>query len=433
VVAGRRGIHAGIGVAASVVVLAPLLLAPKCFEYQPAQMPDTGPADTGMDAPDTGPEDTGPETGLPDTTPPIDTGTPPMLSPEGMIDAACLALRCDAGDAVRYWKDDWDDHHVERIVTFRDPDASTAVFEVTDAAGAPSDLRFTSALPVTLHLVAPGDGSATGPHDLTAPELFRSIALRDVATDGGAYKGPTIDAVLPIYEAGVEHRATIRFIPIEQGTFTGWSSTGVTDGDRYAEIVLGTVTPDLGTGDAGLGMTLSVEVTADDDLTVFQGESSDRPPGLDADPRRDAADPVWGGGVVSVIGILAQEGLDPMTGESLFTFNWTTRTLAKDVGHVLELTSRPTNRFRHDFTALGMMSDSVVRAALDVDAEVRAPYFAATNINPGETIQLFIVPTIARDYQTYCQIGVTHAASGAPDLTTGHAGAGMQDEITVAP
>jgi hypothetical protein len=386
-----------------------------------------------MDAtpPETGPTDTGTET-LPDTLPPIDTAPPVMPTAEGMIAAACLALRCDAADAVRYWRSDWDDYDVERTITFRD-EATTSTFDVTDDTGATSTLAFVAGIPVTLHLVAPGDGTATTAHDFTAPAFFRTVAFRDVVTASGAYEAVAFDAILPTFETGVEHRATLRFVPIEAGSYTAWSSTGVTDGDRYTAIVDGSASPDLGTGDAGRGMTLTLDVTPADALTVFQGASLERPPSLDADPRRDASDPIWDGAAVALVGITAMEGLDPMTGESVFTFDWTTRTLTRNVGHILELSNNPTNRFRHDFTAMGMMSDAVVRAGLDPDAEVRAPYFRGTVINPGMTIQLFVVPTLARAYQTYCEIGVVHAENGVPDLTTGHAGAGMHDLITIVP
>jgi hypothetical protein len=80
-----------------------------------------------------------------------------------------------------------------------------------------------------------------------------------------------------------------------------------------------------------------------------------------------------------------------------------------------------------------MLSDSVFRAAVDIDVEVRAAYLATVTVQPAARIQVFVVPTVAREYQTYCQIGVSHASNGAPDLTTGHAGAGMHDLITVVP
>ncbi len=299
--------------------------------------------------------------------------------------------------------------------------------------GAASDLVFAQAVPVTLHLVAPGDATASAVHDFTASLFFRSVAFRDVATASGTYKGPTLDAVELVHEEGTEHRATLRFVPIETGTFTAYSSQGVTDGRRYAEIVQGTITPDLTTGDADKGMTIDLEVVGDEGLTIFQASSPDRPADLDADPRRDSSHPVWEAASVTTIGILAQEGLDPMTGESRFTFDWTTRTLTQNTGHVLEVENEAGNLFDHDFTALGMLSDSVVRAAEDAHAEIRAPYFSGASITPGLRIRLYLVPTIAREYQTYCQIGVSHADNGAPDLTTGHAGAGMQDVVTVVP
>ncbi len=431
----------GLALVTVVLAVTPLLVAPKCFDYDAPPPPDTGPVDSGMDAVvDSGPADTAPEA-MPDaapdaadTTPPIDTGMIVLPTPEGMIDAACRALRCDGAAAWAYWRDDWDEYAVERTVTFRDPDASTSTFEVTDETGAPADLTFEPAVPVTLHVVSPGDGTATAAHDLTAPAFFRAIAYRDVLTNSGAYEGPTIDAVAPRFDAATEHRASIRFVPIESGTFTAWSSVGVTDGDRYAEILDGSVTPDFATGDAGKGMMLTITVSAgSDDLTVFQGEDPDRPAALDTDPRRYASDPVWDMASSVLVGVVAQEGLDPMTGESRFTFNWTTRTFTRDVGYVIELQNEPTNRFRHDFTALGMFTDSVMRAAIDADVEVRAPYFGGAVIAPGERLQLLAVPTVAREYEIYCAIGVTHAPNGAPDLTTGHAGAGMHDVITVVP
>lgn len=48
-----------------VVTLAPVLLAPKCIEYEPAAVPDVGPVDSG-------PEDSGPEDGGPSDAEPMD-------------------------------------------------------------------------------------------------------------------------------------------------------------------------------------------------------------------------------------------------------------------------------------------------------------------------------------------------------------------------
>ena len=186
-------------------------------------------------------------------------------------------------------------------------------------------------------------------------------------------------------------------------------------------------------GDAGRGMTVSLEITPADDLTLFLGESADRPPSLDTDPRRDPTDPVWDGAASVLVGVLAQEAIDGMTGENVFTFDWTTRTFTKDVGHVIEVTNETGNRFQHAFNAMGMMADSVVRGGIDPDVEVRAPYFTNMTVRPGMTMSLHFVPTVVRDYQTYCQIGVTHADNGAPDLSTGHAGAGMHDLVSVVP
>lgn len=420
-----------------VLLMLPALLGTKCIDYSPPA--DAGPGgDAGVDAasdtsvPDAAPDaepDAEPDA-APDAVP--DGMVMPTHTPEGMRRAACLARRCSSGDAVRYWKDDWDDFDVELTVTFRDADAATSSFEITDAAG-PAELDFEVGVPVTLHLVAPGDGSATAAHDFTATPFFRTVAWHEIETTDGAYRAPNFDAILPIFEPGVEHRSTLRFIPIVEGSFQAWSSQGVAGGDAYADIVAGTSSPDFGTGDAGKGMLVPIGVAGGFDLTLFQDRDPDRQANLDSDARRVATDPVWGAAAVVTIGIDARESLDPETGDSVFTFDWTTRVLAQGVGHVLELTSQPDNDFRHNFTALGLLVDSVMRRVVDSQIELRASYLATTNVEPGARIQLWVLPTLATDYQTYCQIGVVHADNGAPDLTTGHAGAGMRDTITVTP
>lgn len=406
----------------------PALLAPKCIDYDaPADSgrPDAGRVDAGTDAGgvDAGPADGGADAGPADAG--FDAGPEP-LSAAGMRRAACLADRCRAPAAVRYWKDDWELFHVQRTVTLADDELA-----VTDADGAPAALTFESGIPVTLTVVLPDD--ATSAHDLTAPGFFRTVAWRDVETGDGGYRAPTFDAVLPRFEPGVSHAAVLRFVPIERGEHVAYSSTGVTDGQRYAEILTGAVAPDLDTGDAAAGLTATVSVTGPAEITVFQGSDPDRAAALDADPRRDADHAVWDPAAVTTIGIDSIEGIDPMTGLSVFTFDWTTRELRQGVGHVLELSSRPGNDFQHNFTAQGLLIDAVLRRVVDSEVELRAPYVETTNVDAGALIQIWLVPTVVKDYQTYCQIGVVHADNGAPDLTTGHAGAGMLDTIRVRP
>lgn len=357
---------------------------------------------------------------------------PPPPSVEAMRGEACIGTRCYADDVVAYWKPHWDEHARERTIVFQESGPDDYSFEVTDASGAAAALEFAAGVPVTLTLVNPAQASS-GPHDLTAPSFFRSVAWWKVETSGGEYLAPTFDAIGVSHSEDAEHRAVLRFVPIKAGEYTAWSAEGVDAGRQFADIVTGEVSPDLQTGDAGAGMVTSIKVVPAGQLTLFQGGNPNRELALDQDPRRSLEHDVWEPDSLHTVRVEARESLDPQTGASVFTFDWSTRQFKANAGTVLEIRSGADNEFQHDITAPDLVRDSVTAVTRDAQARVYAPYLDSIHISPDTTIEMLFVPTVVADYRVYCGHGVVHDASGEPDLETGHAKAGMHDWISVAP
>ena len=406
-------------------MLASAVLGSKCVNYDERLTPGGG-ADGASDADGDGDPEPG-DTTISDCLPPE-----PVFDLDAMMGVACTKTRCSGQRAASFWVDVWNDYDVVRIVRFRD-DAPGPRFEITDEQGNPSDLAFVQGTPVTIILRNEGDSGVSRAYDFTAPVLFRHVAWRDVATSDGVYKSATFDAVLPGYTAGQRHEVVLSFVPIELGTFDVYSSGGVTNGTRYAAIADATVTPDLATGDAGQGMKTTVTITGGVTLALFSGTDIERDARLDDDPRRDATHSVWDPGNLRTVTIGASEVQDAVTGRYTLTFQWSSRAFPVSVGHLIELQNGSTNRFRHNFTANGLLRGSVNRALVDSQTEVRASAFDSVDVLVGKTIRIYFVPTVIARYGVFCNRGSTYSTNGQPDLGSGHAGAGMHDLVEVIP
>jgi uncharacterized cupredoxin-like copper-binding protein len=73
---------------------------------------------------------------------------------------------------------------------------------------------------------------------------------------------------------------------------------------------------------------------------------------------------------------------------------------------------------KHYFTAEEFYQSVAFRKAQDSSGEIKAPYFKAVEIFPGEQADLYLIPTKAGTYDSICTIA-------------GHTEAGMVGNITV--
>jgi hypothetical protein len=377
----------------------PFVLGAKCVEYDPQLAASTTPA---------APPDGGSLTC---------TEAPPR-TPENMLPNACFVDRCVASLVVAYWGGAarWSSVAVQRRVTFQEQGGNLTMV-VTDGFGAPATLELAFGVPVTLTIINPG--TTTAPHDFTAPRFFRSVAWLDATTSSGTYRAPHFDAFTVAQPAPASRVVTLRFVPIVAGSYSAWSAGGDVSAAEYADLAAGGV---LGGAEA----QLSINVQSAYGFSLFQEMPADRFPELDVDARRDAGHAVWT--TPADIDISTIE-IDQET----FDLQWSVTDLQVGIGYQLQLTNPSGNFFEHNMTAPALMQQSVLRGVADPTVEVHASYLDTINISPGAVIDIFLVPTVAARYHTYCRLQVVTGSGGVPDLTTGHPSRGMQQTITVNP
>lgn len=391
---------------------------------KPADAPaDDAPIDAAIDA-------------MPDAPPdaPLDGPPLPNLSPQDMVATKCATGVCKASDVVAYWTANWDAFAIKRTVRFKETSATVFSMEVFDGNGVPSTLSFEAGRPVTLTIVNPGDTSSKGKHNFTTPQFYRAVAWRNAANDGVEYRAPNFDAIHVRRLTGTDRSMVLNFVPIVQGTYTGYCNTGVPNGSDYAAIVAGTVVPDLNAtaGHAGLGMKTSLEVTGALGVTLDQQVDPTRNPLLDADPRRRATDPVWATAVRNETYRASPIQMIEYTIEE-FAIAPANINLLNGIGSVLRVVTPISNLFSHRLSSEGLFISSVLREAQDERGEVEASYLNAAQIRPGSFVELFVVPTVDGAFADYCGIAVARNPDGTPNLATGHAKTGMLGTIRVMP
>lgn len=389
---------------------------------------------------------------------------PEIASVEGLKAYACRSNRCSATLALDYWTrqaplidgTDWDTHAMVRTVTFVEVGAvqmgssvtfDELIFRVTDDQGGSWDckggdpcpgLMLEAGRPVTLKLINLANNLA--PHYLTAAPFYRTVAWRRVLTPDAEYKAPAFDAV-GLKRGTSQLEATLSFVPIVPGTFESYCQLGVMDGARFPDIIAGAVTPNYASGHAGAGMHAKLEITDPMGLfaghTLSQDQLIDRPAELDRDPRLASSwwsNPTLNQGrcCTDVVVDLAEpsdtEFVFEVGGERLDEAH--PLVLAKDFGYKLSFRNTSATR-KHYFSAPKFFETTLMRRAEDSHAYVVAPYLFEAAPLAGKQVDAYVVPTVAARFGTYCSIGVREGVHGAPDLATGHAGAGMRAPVLV--
>jgi hypothetical protein len=378
-----------------------------------------------------------------------------VIGLDGMMAYACTAGRCRSSDVVGYWQDHvtsingthWDDYATRRRVEFfaTDTTATAALrFNVSDdngntwqcaGGGACPGLTFPAGRPVSITFV----NSTTGKHAFTSAPFYRTVAWRRAENAVATYQAPAFDSF--IVNAGAT--SIVHFVPMIPGTYTSYCHIGVTNGQSFPEIIAGTLTPTLTTGHASRGMvapiTISDPTSAFATSTLFQEATPDRDPALDSDPRRNST---WWTTPSQNKGACCTNVPVTFTELSSTAFSYNANggpiTSASPVNlhvgngyqFILQNGAAAAN---HDFSAVGLFETSILRAAIDTIWEIRAPYLTDVTIVPGGTSNVYVVPTSQGSHKAHCPTSVTTGRTGSPDLTTGHAGLGMQAPIIVTP
>ena len=252
----------------------------------------------------------------------------------------------------------------------------TVTVGMSDFIFTPESLTLEAGQPYKLELVNVG---ATK-HYFTAEGFYQSVAFRKAQTSEGEFKAPYFKAI----EVFPGDQVDLYFVPLIKGVF---GSLCTIDGHEEAGM-LGTI---IVTGD--LPASLPSPVMA----AVAEGNWVQNATDLVSDADWDAM-------------------LTVRVDMSDFTFTPESLTLKAGQPYKLEIVN--TGTVKHYFTAGEFYQTAAFRKVQDNSGEIKAPYFKAVEIFPGEQADLYLIPTKVDTYRSVCTI-------------TGHEDAGMHGTIVV--
>lgn len=253
----------------------------------------------------------------------------------------------------------------------------TVTVEMSEYSFTPQSLTFVAGTPYKLEIKNVGDSK----HYFTAEAFYRSIALRKSQTSEGEFKAPYMKAI----EVFPGDQVDVYFVAVLTGTY-------------------GSVCPIPGHNEAG--MTGSITVT---------GSTPSYPvPSL-----ADVSDGDWVQNAGDLVSAADWDSMIDVTIElDEYSFSPSTVELKVDQPYRLQVINN--GDVKHYFTAEDFYKTAAFRKARDSSGELKAPYFKAIELFPGEQIDLYLIPTVAGTYDSICTI-------------TGHADAGMTGSIVVTP
>ncbi len=253
----------------------------------------------------------------------------------------------------------------------------TVTVEMSEYSFTPHDLTFEAGTPYKLEIVNVGDSK----HYFTAEKFYRSIALRKAQTSEGEFKAPYMKAV----EVFPGDLVDLYFVAVYPGTY-----------DSICTI--------SGHEEAGMTGHITVTGTAPTSPAPVLSKVSDGDWIQNAGDLVSAAD--WDT-MIDVDVEMDEYSFSPSTIE--LTVGQPTRIRITNIGDV-----------KHYFTAEDFYRTAAFRKAQDSSGELKAPFFKAVELFPGEQVDLYLIPTAAGTFESICTI-------------TGHTEAGMHGHIVVAP
>ena len=257
---------------------------------------------------------------------------------------------------------DWDSMQTVRI-------------EMGEFTFTPQALIFQAGKPYKLEIVNVG---ATK-HYFTAEEFYRSVAFRKAQTSEGEFKAPYFKAI----EVFPGDQVDLYFVPVIPGTYHSICT-----------------------------ITGHVESGMDGHITVTGGTPTSPAPVMAAVAYGD-----WVQDATDLVSAADWDAMQTITVE-MDEFTFTPETLTLEVGKPYKLEIVNLGTEKHYFTAEEFYQSVAFRKAQDSSGEIKAPYFKAVEIFPGEQADIYLIPTKAGDYDSICTIA-------------GHTEAGMHGHIAV--
>ncbi len=251
----------------------------------------------------------------------------------------------------------------------------TVTVEMNEYTFSPHDLSFTTGTPYKLEIKNIGAAK----HYFTAVEFYQSMALRKAQTSEGEYKAPYLSAV----EVFPGDQVDIYFIPVYSGVY-----------DSICTI----------TGHEEQGMTGHITVTG----------------ATPASPAPVLAAVASGPWVQNAGDLVSAADWDTMTDVVIdmdeFSFSPDVVNLQPDLPYRLRINNNGAEK--HYFTAQEFYETAAFRKAQDSSGEIKAPYFKAIEVFPGQTVDLYLIPTQRGVFNLVCTI-------------VGHEDAGMHGSVVV--
>lgn len=262
------------------------------------------------------------------------------------------------------------------FVSAADWDAMETVrVELNEFSFSPENLVFEAGKPYKLEVVNAG----TEKHYFTAEEFYGAVAFRKAQTSEGEFKAPYFKAI----EVFPGDQVDLYFVAVIPGKYDSVCTIeGHAESGMHGRITV--------TGDVPTSPAPDVGIVAEGDWVQDAGE------------RVSAAD--W-------------DSMRTVTVD-MGEFSFTPENLELEVGQPYKLVIVNSGTEKHYFTAEPFYRSVAFRKAQDGSGEIKAPYFKAIEVFPGEQVDLYLIPTVAGSFDSLCTID-------------GHAESGMHGHITV--
>ena len=251
----------------------------------------------------------------------------------------------------------------------------TVTVEMGEFSFTPENLTFEAGKPYKLEIVNAG----TVKHYFTSEAFYQSVAFRKAQTSEGEFKAPYFKAI----EVFPGDQVDLYFVAVIPGAY-----------DSICTIA----------GHEEAGMHGHITVTG----TIPTTPAPVLAPVADGDWVQNASD---------LVSAADWDAMRTVTIE-MSEFSFSPDILTLETGRPYKLEIVNTGTVKHYFTAESFYRSAAFRKAQDSSGEIKAPFFKAVEIFPGEQADLYLIPTTAGSYDSICTI-------------EGHEEAGMHGHITV--
>ena len=250
--------------------------------------------------------------------------------------------------------------------------------DMFDFAFTPESLAFATGQPYKLEVVNVGSTK----HYFTAGKFYRSVAFRKAQTSQGEFKAPYFNAI----EVFPGDQVDLYFVPVVSGAY-------------------GSLCTIAGHEEQGMHGTITV--------------AGALPESWPTPVMAVVSEGNWVQAASTLVSDADWDAMESLTVE-MSDFSFTPEKLTFQVGKPYKLSVVNVGAEKHYFTAEGFYVSAAFRKAQDNSGEIKAPYFKAVEIFPGEQADLYLIPTKVGAYDSLCTIA-------------GHEEAGMFGTIVVEP